>query len=271
MTRRLLRPLFVRAAVPGVGAPAGGYTFINAEAAALVAAMTVEPDDTRKALIDTTIGALKAGDVWNSIGILCVFAAHDSQAARLNWKTASAYASVVGTPTFTADRGYNTPSGSHRLTGGEWYTNSGGLFTYTSQHHGSWVHEDAANPLNRQLYAQDDTVQYQSVPRFSTTTAFVELADQQGSGGVGGSAAGWTLATTGANTGLYKNNSLLTSSFFGNQLGQSNRSWRALSDAFSNASPHRLSAVTAGGPLTTAKMTAYYNAMLAYMQGVGAA
>lgn len=248
-----------------------GYSFANAEAAAYVAAMSVEPDDTRKALIDTLVGALKSGSVWNSIGILCLCAAHDSQASRLNVKTASVYMGVVGTPTFTVDKGWNTPSGSHRLTGGELYTSSGGLFTYTAQHHGCWSDVNAANPSNRTLYVQDDQFQYQMNPRNSSDIVFAESADQQVTGGTGVSAVGWTLVTRGANEGLYRDNSLLSSTFVGSQGGQSNRSWRALSDVFSNSSPHRLCAFTAGGNLTTAQMTAYYNAVLAYMQGVGVA
>lgn len=93
----------------GVG---GAYTFANSEASTLVAAMTTQPDTTRKSLIDTLVGALKNGaisgsNIWSKLDILQIYAAADSQAASLNWVTpASNTATVVNSPTFTADRGY---------------------------------------------------------------------------------------------------------------------------------------------------------------------
>lgn len=94
-----------------IAAASGPYVFANSEAEALVAAMTVEPDDARKALIDTLIGGLKADGVWAAMvadpdSRLCVFAAHDAQAARLDWLNPARSASVANAPTYTTDRGY---------------------------------------------------------------------------------------------------------------------------------------------------------------------
>lgn len=70
----------------------------------LIAAMTTKPTDARALVIDTLIGALIDGGVWARLDFLYVFAAADSQAALLDWVTPSRSASLVNTPTFTADR-----------------------------------------------------------------------------------------------------------------------------------------------------------------------
>lgn len=84
-----------------------GYSFTNAEAAAVVAAFDVEPDDTRKALIDDLVSDLKAADVWDDFDIFYVQMAHDVQAAKVNWKNPAAhFADASGT--FVADDGFTS-------------------------------------------------------------------------------------------------------------------------------------------------------------------
>jgi hypothetical protein len=83
------------------------YVFVNSEASTLVAAMTVPPTAERRKQIDTFIGALKAAGVWAKLDVLYVMAAHDSQAANLNWKSPSTLALVPqNAPVFTANQGY---------------------------------------------------------------------------------------------------------------------------------------------------------------------
>lgn len=82
------------------------------EKTALVAAMSVAPDSTRQTLINTTIEKLKLyktsfGDsLWSRLDFLVMCWAHDAQAARINWKDPAQIGTVVGSPTFTVDRGY---------------------------------------------------------------------------------------------------------------------------------------------------------------------
>jgi hypothetical protein len=79
-----------------------------AETDALVARMSVAPSTARKDAIDRYIGKLKAGaisgsDIWAKVAGLYLLAAHDAQAAQLNWKGASNDLTLVGTPTFVAN------------------------------------------------------------------------------------------------------------------------------------------------------------------------
>lgn len=92
-----------------------------AETDALVARMSVAPSTARKDAIDRYIRKLKAGpisgsDIWAKIAVLYLLAAHDAQAARLNWKAASNNLTVVGAPTFVAN-GYYTGNSTNYLQG----------------------------------------------------------------------------------------------------------------------------------------------------------
>lgn len=83
----------------------GGYAFVNAEAAALVARFTTQPDNTRKALIDTTVGALKASGCFQRADILW-FIEPNSQGSRQNLVADQYNLIAVGSPTFVPDRGF---------------------------------------------------------------------------------------------------------------------------------------------------------------------
>lgn len=106
------------------------YSFANAEAETLVAAMNVAPNKARKALIDDFVGALKAASVWSKLDVLWVLAAHDEQAGRLNWKSPGGFTlTAVNGPTLTTDRGFSgngstsyLDTGWNRLTDGVQFT-----------------------------------------------------------------------------------------------------------------------------------------------------
>src|SRR5262252_6152224 len=58
---------------------------------AIFAAFSTPPDTTRKGVIDTCVRALKSAGVWTKLDVLYLFAAADSQAARVNWKNPGTY------------------------------------------------------------------------------------------------------------------------------------------------------------------------------------
>lgn len=85
-----------------LGGDEGGY---DPDAFALLAAMSVPPDESRRALINSTILSLKTAGIWSLLDELWFMAAHDAQAGRLGWKR---YKDITlsGTLTFTQDEGY---------------------------------------------------------------------------------------------------------------------------------------------------------------------
>lgn len=121
----------------GGGFGGGGFSF-EAESETLFAAMSSAPSDARKLVINDLILALKNDGIWTKLGLLYVLAAHDSQAARLNWIDPSANTlTLTSAPTFTADRGYQGDGVDDDLRPG---INSDAIPTYLrdSAHFSAW-------------------------------------------------------------------------------------------------------------------------------------
>jgi hypothetical protein len=87
---------------------AGAFAARSAETTTLLARFSTAPSRGRKAQIDSLITGLKDAGVWTKMDVLWVLAAHDAQAASLNWKSTSFTITDPGTtaPTFAADKGY---------------------------------------------------------------------------------------------------------------------------------------------------------------------
>jgi len=85
---------------------ASGVSY-DADAQALFARMTTQPNATRKGIINDLILGLKADGNWTQLDVLVILAAHTSQAALLDWKNLQDGAEVLA-PAFVADRGYTS-------------------------------------------------------------------------------------------------------------------------------------------------------------------
>ncbi len=109
------------------------------ETYALVAQMSVQPSFERMRLIDNLIGGLKDDGLWTKLGLLGVFAAHDEQAARLNWidPTAGNF-TAVNSPTFTTDEGF-TGDGTTSYLNSAYAWNAIPNFGLDDCHLGGWI------------------------------------------------------------------------------------------------------------------------------------
>lgn len=88
----------------------------DADALAIIAAMNVTPDATRQQLIHDTVVALKAAGAWGALDLLYITAAHDEQAARINWKSPNSNTlSAVGSLTFAEDVGFTKSASGEYL------------------------------------------------------------------------------------------------------------------------------------------------------------
>lgn len=106
---------------------------VPAEAHALFARMSTPPSGARKQQIARLIRSLKQAGVWSKLDALYLFAGADSQAALLNWKSASYNATNNGA-SFTADRGFTGNGSSAYLATG--YTPGDGQFARSNHHFG---------------------------------------------------------------------------------------------------------------------------------------
>lgn len=127
-------------------ASADGFTTFHTEAATYFTAMTVQPDNARKALINTLIGGLKTDGLWSTFDWFLLVAAHDAQAGRLNAVNTAKVAALGNTPTFTTDRGYSdTGAGNYLDLGERIDVATVGQYTQNSGSVGAWVNSGTAD------------------------------------------------------------------------------------------------------------------------------
>jgi len=130
---------FPRSPYTYFGGGGGSGPVYDPDAVILFAAMTVQPDTARKEVINQLILNLKAAGIWSVLDVLYVTAAHDAQAAGLNWKAPASFVlTAVNSPTFTTDRGYAGDGTTSYLDTG-WAPNNGVQFTQNSAHFGLWL------------------------------------------------------------------------------------------------------------------------------------
>lgn len=117
--------------------------FYDPAADVLFPRMTVQPDATRKGLISKAITDLKSAGVWDKLETLYFPAAHDAQAACLNWKESNYSLVPINSPVFTVDRGYKGDGSSSYLDTG-WYTGSKTLFQGNAASMGVYVNNEGS-------------------------------------------------------------------------------------------------------------------------------
>jgi hypothetical protein len=85
------------------------------EALALFSAMAVEPNQSRKVLINKTIKDLKDAGIWDKLDHMCIYAAHDEVSSLRDWKSLTRVSTRVSSPTFTLDVGFAGDGLTQRL------------------------------------------------------------------------------------------------------------------------------------------------------------
>lgn len=123
-------------------------TNFDPSARALFSRMSVQPSQVRKRHINRLIVQLKAAGVWSKLDALYLIAAHDAQAARLNWVQDAFNLTAVNAPTFTADRGYAGDGSTSYLDTGFSPNPDGVHFTLNSGSLAVWsrTNLDGADP-----------------------------------------------------------------------------------------------------------------------------
>lgn len=106
------------------------------QAVTLFAAMTSAPDATRKGLINTEIGCEITAGTWALTDWHGVLAAGNSHDGLLNWKDPTKSLSIVGSVTFTTDRGFQlaASSASNYLLGPDLFNAGSNVFALNSAH-----------------------------------------------------------------------------------------------------------------------------------------
>lgn len=108
---------------------------MDTDALALIARFTTPPSLARTVLINSIIKNEKAGGRWSNYDGFYFWAGEDSQSSLLDWTPNLRNATVVGAPTFTANRGWTgTGTATNRLSTPFNPSTAGGKMTATSAH-----------------------------------------------------------------------------------------------------------------------------------------
>ena len=263
----------MRAALRAVlfGRPA--YT---AQALALFARMSTEPDTTRKGVINTLISSLISAGVWDKLDALYLLAAHDAQAARLNWKSTSFNCTAVNSPTFTTDRGYAGDGSTSYLDTGYAPSTAGGVLTLNSAHLSFWDRTSRAAAVSIEMGSGTVALRtLQLASRFSgnvaiggiNDAAFLTPANSNSSGFFVGNRSGASARQLYRNASSLGNDTQASSSLTPLPvwiLGRNN------DGALNAASTDQIAAASIGASLTAQEVTDFYSAMQTYMTAVGA-
>ncbi len=260
---------------------AAGYSYTNAEAATLVAAMSSAPDDTRKGLIDTCIGAIKTAGVWTKLDCLWIRAAHDSQAALLDWKRLSD-STAVNSPTFTTDRGF-TGDGSTSYINTNFTPSTDGVnYTQNSACMGAYLNAgtDAASTSKNAMGVLSTGVYFYIWPWYSASAGSGVRARINNAANTTKGTITTAFGLTSANRSgasaveLYRNGSSLGTSTEASvgappkdvfELGYNNNN-----TGLSGANDYRIAASFVGGSLTSTEHADLFAAIEAYLDAVGA-
>lgn len=254
------------------------YTFANAEAAAYVARMTVQPTYTRKGLIDTLVGALKAAGVFGKFDGLWLLASHDAQAARLNLVSNSYNLTAVSTPTFTVDQGYKGDGASSYLKTGFVPSTAGGHYTLNSAHLAGWNRDDTQDDGAVAGARANANANEGWVTIRNTANQSLARINQNSNIGTGAStnSSGLIVArrSDASNKAVFRNGAQIWAATAASggvpnyevYIGALNNGGVA-----SSFNSRQMAAASIGGSLDDGDIASYYGAINTYLQGIGAA
>jgi hypothetical protein len=233
--------------------------------------MGTEPDDTRKGIIDTLISDLKTAGIWAKLDVLWVLAAHDAQAARLNWKAPASFAlTAVNSPTFTTDRGYAGNGSTSYLTTGWDPATNGSQWTQNNAEIAFWSRTSTV--FNGNVVGSESSASVGLNGRFTGDLIGYRVNAALFSG-IGTSTDGsgfFSAARTGASASQgYKSGSAVGSAASA-ASGALSSVDIAIGRVNGTPSAHEVAQLSLGAALSGTERTDFYNALQTYMTAVGA-
>lgn len=254
----------------------GGSPY-DAATVSLLAAFSVDPTSGRKSAINQLITSLKSAGIWAKLDALYLLAAHDAQAARVNWKNPGTFNLSVGggSPTFTTDSNYSFDGVDDFLDTNFNPATAGGAYAQNSASFGVW------SGTSGQAFGScagwfDGTDGTTILTRSGSDTVGVRVNQASTAGSSGATdGRGLFVANRSGSTSMqvYRNGSSLTlDQGLPTQASSAlnSASFRLGSISASSFTAISLRAAVIGGSLNSTEQANLYSAMLAYLQHTGA-
>ncbi|WP_127090120.1 hypothetical protein [Aquabacter cavernae] len=246
------------------------------EVLALTARMTAAPSAGRTRAIGALVQSLKTAGVWPKLDVLYILAAHDAQAARLNWMADLYNLTAVNSPSFLADQGYAGGTNTYLATG---YNPAvhGVRYTRNDAHMGVWDLTDrAAGNIVPAGTSTGTGVLVGMLQRYSTDRAAISVNDQS-STFANAHSEGFFIGNrlSSATRGVYRNGVLLVDTA-ATSVAIPSIPVDLLCFIYNGGAARgywctdRIAAFSMGGGLTAGEAAAFHAALRAYLQSVGA-
>jgi hypothetical protein len=219
------------------------------------------------------IDALVAAGVWAKLDFLYVFAADNINTARTNLKSSTYHATAVNSPTFTADRGFAGDGlASYVDTNFSPLNATDPAYTQDAAHIGVWSLTQGQDTSARAFGWLDGIDGATLQPRTGANVVSVRI--NQASPDLNGAntdGRGFYLANRSSAAAIqtYRNGASVDTGT-NPSTGLNAESFKTHYTSVGVYSVVQVAAAWAGGSLSAAEVSAFYTAMLVYMQGVGA-
>lgn len=242
-------------------------------ALALFARMSPTPSPARKVLISQTIAALTIAGVWQKLDMLQVYAADAQANALLNWISSSYNASVVNSPTFTADRGFTSVSGTSSYVASGYTPSSGPKWGQNDHTFGRWMR---TGPGGAGMdFGAYETATLKSATIRSDAGGNYAVGDSGTEQSVFANSIGSVVGVRSASGSfdIYKNGAFVTNVSAVSRVGTTLEMFVGaynLDGVAGTYSPNQIGAVWAGQALNSTEIAALHTALQNYMTGVGA-
>jgi hypothetical protein len=235
-------------------------------------------DATHIAAYTALIDGLVTDGIWSQIEILNIFATNSSANALLNLKGTAwngGTSTLIGAPTFTADRGFTGVEGSTSIGVDTQFNMTAGIWSSNSAHQAAWIVTNGQSDRGCMgwYYYISGNVSI-LVPRDTSDRAHIKINDN-GSGTTVASTDSrgfWHQNRDGAATSqLYKNGvNILNNTTTSIGLNALNHNASGYNDLFNiQGYGQQMAMISIGASLTSAQAAKFYTRVRAYMTAVG--
>lgn len=250
-----------------------GQQSLRPEAAAFIARLPTPPSNARKIVINNLFKALVVAGVLPKLDLLQVYAADVQANALINLPNSSYTATLVGSPTFTADRGFTAVSGTSSYVASGYTPSSGPKWGQNDHTFGRWMRTGPGG--GGMDFGAYETATLKSASIFSNVTGQYIVGDSGAAQNVLADPLGSVIAnrTASGSFDIYKNGAFVTNV---SAVSRSGTTLEMFVGAYNfdgsaeNYSSNQISAVWAGQALNSTEIAALHAALQAYMTAVGA-